>query len=100
MTTISWNAPTATAIEIHVGSPTGTLFAWGDNAGSSPTGAWVMEGLTLYLQDVSGGKALTSANTLGTVILHVSERLLKASSIGFELREGRQLLDGPFCSIA
>ena len=72
MTTITWNAPAATAIEIHVGSPTGGLFVSGGNAGSAPTGAWVMEGLTLYLQDVSGGKALTAANTLGTVVLHVS----------------------------
>ena len=72
MVTITWNAPTATAIEIHVGSPTGSLFASGPNTGSAPTGAWVMEGLTLYLQDVSGGKALTAANTLGTVVLHVS----------------------------
>jgi hypothetical protein len=72
MTTITWNAPTAVDTEIHVGSPTGALFAAGGNAGSAPTGAWVMEGLTLYLQDVSGGKALTAANTLGTVVLHVS----------------------------
>jgi hypothetical protein len=72
MTTISWNAPTTNAIEIHVGSPTGSLFASGGSAGSAPTGAWVVEGLTLYLQDVSGGKALTAANTLGTVVLHVS----------------------------
>jgi hypothetical protein len=72
MTTISWNAPGASAIEIHVGSPTGSLFASGNSIGSAPTGAWVMEGLTLYLQDVSGGKALTAANTLGTVVLHVS----------------------------
>jgi hypothetical protein len=72
MTTITWNAPTATVIEIHVGSPTGSLFVQGGNAGSAPTGAWVMEGLTLYLQDVSGGKPLTAANTLGTVVLHLS----------------------------
>ncbi len=72
MTTITWNAPNATSVEIHVGSPTGSLFTSGGNAGSAPTGAWVMDGLTLYLQDVSGGKALTAANTLGTVVLHVS----------------------------
>ncbi len=72
ITIISWNAPTATIIEIHVGSPTGALFVQAGNSGSAPTGAWVMEGLTLYLQDVSGGKALNAANTLGTVILHVS----------------------------
>ena len=72
MTTITWNAPAASAIEIHVGSPTGALFVSGGNAGSAPTGPWVMQGLTLYLQDVSGGKALTAANTLGTVVLQVS----------------------------
>jgi hypothetical protein len=71
-TTISWNAPTATAIEIHVLSPTGPLFLAGGNTGSASTGPWVIEGLTLFLQDVSGGKPLTAANTLGTVVLHVS----------------------------
>ncbi len=72
-TTLNWNAPTATAVEIHVGSPTGTLFAAGGNAGSAVTGDWVTEGLVFYLQDVSGGKPLTPANTLAQLVMHVGQ---------------------------
>ena len=64
VTTLQWNAPTATTVEIHVGSPTGTLFAEGGSSGSAITGDWVTDGMVFYLQDVSGGKPLTSANTL------------------------------------
>ncbi len=70
-TTLQWSAPTATTIEIHVGSPTGTLFARGGGTGSAMTGNWVTDGLVFYLQDVSGGKPLTSANTLATLVAHV-----------------------------
>lgn len=69
MTTISWNAPTSTSIEIHVGSPTGTLFVSGGSQGSAPTAEWITNGLSFYLQDVSGGKPLTAANTLGIVVV-------------------------------
>ena len=67
VTTISWNAPSATTIEIHVGSPSGPLFTQNSNSGSMATGAWVTNGLTFYLQDVSTGQSLTSATTLATV---------------------------------
>lgn len=66
-TTISWNAPQAQIIEVHVGSPTGPLFTHDVNSGSMATGAWVTNGMTFYLQDVTGSKPLTSANTLATV---------------------------------
>jgi len=69
--TISWNAPNADYIEIHIGSPTGPLFTYDGNHGSVQTGAWVSEGLTFYLQDVTGGKPLTAANTLATLVLHL-----------------------------
>ena len=68
-TTISWNAPSATVIEIHIGSPTGPLFTHNTNSGSMQTGAWVTNGLVLYLQDVSIGQPLTSAYTLATLTL-------------------------------
>ena len=69
MTTISWNAPSTTSIEIRVGSPTGTLFVSAGSQGSAQTGEWIVNGLTFYLQDVSGGKPLTPANTLGIVVV-------------------------------
>jgi hypothetical protein len=72
-TTISWNAPTSQLIQVRVGGPNGALFTSNVNTGSMMTGAWVTEGLTLYLQDVTGGKALTSENTLATLVLHLQK---------------------------
>jgi len=70
-TTISWNAPGAQAIEIHIGSPNGTVFTDQGNRGSQQTGLWVSDGLTFYLQDVSGGNPLTSDYTLATLVVHL-----------------------------
>jgi hypothetical protein len=70
-TTISWNAPNTASIEIHVGSPNGPLFAAGGNNGSAQTAAWVTDGTTFYLQDVTGGKPLTADNTLATLVVHL-----------------------------
>jgi hypothetical protein len=39
--------------------------------GSATTGDWITDGAVFYVQDVSGGKALTSANTLATVHANV-----------------------------
>lgn len=72
MTTISWNAPSGvTAVMITIGSPNGVLFADGGPSGSAPTGSWVSNGMTFYLQNVTGGLPLTAANTLGTVVVTV-----------------------------
>jgi Ferritin-like domain len=72
MTTISWSAPsTVTSVQVTIGSPTGPLFAAGGPTGSLATGPWVSNNLVFYLQDVSGGKPLTAANTLGTVTVAV-----------------------------
>jgi Arylsulfotransferase (ASST) len=72
-TTISWNAPAATYVELHVGSPNGPLFTWSGNQGSVQTGPWVTDGMTFYLQDVTGGKPLTAANTLATLVVHLQK---------------------------
>ena len=64
ITTISWNAPNAANVEVHVSSPNGPLLASGGNQGSAQTGLWVADGTTFYLQDVTGGKPLTASNTL------------------------------------
>jgi hypothetical protein len=70
-TTISWNAPNAANVEIHVVSPNGPLFASGGNQGSAQTGPWVADGTTFYLQDVTGGKPLTATNALATLVVHL-----------------------------
>jgi hypothetical protein len=70
-TTIVWNAPNASYVEIHVGSPNGPLFASGGNQGSAQTGPWVTDGMSFYLQDAGGGKPLTASNTLATLVVHL-----------------------------
>ena len=70
-TTLSWSTPDAQGIEIHIDSPNGKLFAQSGNRGSMETGTWVADGMTFYLQDVTGGKPLTSDYTLATVVVHL-----------------------------
>jgi hypothetical protein len=70
-TTISWSAPSAAYVEIHVGSPNGPLFTYDGNHGSEKTGPWVTDGMTFYLQDVTDGKPRTADNTLATLVVHL-----------------------------
>ncbi|MFC3652604.1 hypothetical protein ACFONN_13685 [Dyella humi] len=74
VTTIYWDAtaiPSVTNVEIHMDSPSGTLFSGGAAAGSAVTGTWVANGTTFYIQDVTGGKPLTSVNTLAVIYSNV-----------------------------
>src|SRR5689334_11654417 len=41
-------------------------------SGSAVTGKWAPDGLTFYLQDISGGLPLTAANTLAVVTVRVT----------------------------
>jgi hypothetical protein len=72
-TTLSWNAPDAQVIEIHTERPDGPLFTMQNNRGTIQTGPWVSDGLTFYLQDVTGGKPLTSDYTLATLVVHLQK---------------------------
>ncbi len=71
MTKINWIA--SGDAEVRVGSPDGPLLASGAR-GSVETGLWVADGMTFYLQDVSGGKALTAENTLATLVVRFARR--------------------------
>ena len=71
-TTLSWNAPDAQVIEIH--SPDGKLFTTMGNRGSIQTGTWVPDGMTFFLQDVTGGKPLTADYTLATLVVHLQKK--------------------------
>jgi hypothetical protein len=74
VTTINWMAPGAEAVEVRIGSPNGALFVGGGSRGSAQTGIWVADGMTFYLQDISGGKPLTAENTLATVVIRLQRR--------------------------
>ena len=71
VTTISWNAPSAQTIEVRVGRINGGLLTRFASKGSMQTGPWVFDGMTFYLQDVTGDKPLTAENTLATLTVHV-----------------------------
>ena len=69
-TTLSWLAHGTSRVEVHVDAPDGLLFArHGPGRYSQPTGQWVRDGTTFYLQNVSKGLPLTSENTIATVTI-------------------------------
>jgi hypothetical protein len=70
-TTISWSAPSATAIQVRVNSPSGGLLTEYGNIGSMATGVWVTDGTIFYLQDASTGNPTAASNTLATVTVHL-----------------------------
>lgn len=71
-TKLSWTSVGPNRVEVHVSSPDGALFAQTAPTGTSETAKWVTEGMTFYLQDVSGGKPLTAENTLATATLKLT----------------------------
>jgi hypothetical protein len=66
VTTITWNAPSAQFIQVRVNSPTGPLLTYDGNSGSMQTGAWVVNGTTFYLIDVTNGKSNVIASVVVT----------------------------------
>jgi hypothetical protein len=72
-TTITWTSTGTTRVEVHVDAPNGNMFAGtGPGTFSFTTGQWVQNGQTFYLQNVSNGLPLTSANTLAKVTMTAS----------------------------
>jgi 6-phosphogluconolactonase len=65
--TLGWNVPGATELELRVGAPDGTSMGKHPSYGVTTTGRWVSDNMTFYLQDISGGKPLTAANTVGAI---------------------------------
>jgi hypothetical protein len=79
-TTLNWTSTGVTAVEIHINAPNGPKFAGGDpGTFSLATGHWVTDGMTFYLQNVSNGLPLTSANTLAAI----SMRAVSPTPVGF-----------------
>jgi hypothetical protein len=70
-TELFWNSPDGAFCEIHVDAPDGPLFTSG-KSGHIRTGKWVRNGMQFFLQDVSGGKPLTSDNTLAKIKVEVT----------------------------
>jgi hypothetical protein len=69
-TTISWNVPFSTLVQIRINSPNGPLFAYSGSSGSMQTGPWVTDGMTFYLQTANAGDQ-AAGTTLATVVVHL-----------------------------
>jgi hypothetical protein len=79
-TTLAWTSYGTTAVEIHVNAPNGNMFAGsGRGSFSLVTGHWVRDNMTFYLQNVSNGLPLTSANTLATVTVTIAHQPVSAN---------------------
>jgi hypothetical protein len=72
-TTITWTSTGTTKVEVHVDAPNGNMLtSSGPGTFSATTAQWVQNGQTFYLQNVSNGLPLTSANTLAKVTMTAS----------------------------
>jgi hypothetical protein len=82
-TTLTWSSTGTARVEVHVNAPNGNLLSSsGPGTFSTTTGQWVHSGQTFYLQNVTGGLPLTSANTLATVTVTAShERTISVALI-------------------
>jgi SAM-dependent methyltransferase len=69
--TVSWTS-TRPAVEVRVGAPDGPLLSTTSPSGQATTGKWVYDGMTFYLQDVTGGLPLNSVNTLASVTVRMT----------------------------
>lgn len=72
ITTLTWKAPGAGVVEVHVGAPDGAMPARGGAEGSVTTHKWVGDGTVFYLQDVTDGAKPTAANTIGKITVNVT----------------------------
>jgi 2-polyprenyl-3-methyl-5-hydroxy-6-metoxy-1,4-benzoquinol methylase len=69
-TTVSWITYSTSRVEVRVDAPDGLLFARsGPGRFFQPTGQWVRNGTTFYLQNVSDNLPLAAENTIATVEL-------------------------------
>ena len=71
VTVLRWDVRHATAVEIRVGSPSGTLLAAGGPRGEIRTGKWVTDGTRFYLQDVTDSRPLTLRHTISIATMRV-----------------------------
>ena len=81
VTTLTWQSTGTTNVQVRVGSPNGSEFASTGPSFSAPTGKWASQGMQFFLQDVSGGRPLTSLNTLAIVTVNLATNGCRTGSI-------------------
>jgi len=71
--TLTWSATGVTAVQIRRGAPDGPLVGSGGTSGSA-IASQTTNGTVFYLQNVTGGLPLTSANTLTTATVTITQQ--------------------------
>ncbi len=71
ITSLYWNAPGVSQVEIHVGAADGPLFTDAGGNNFYQTGDWVSNGMQFYLQNASSGNSTSPANTLAVATVGV-----------------------------
>src|SRR6185295_17223822 len=69
---LSWSTSGVANVQIRKNAPDGPLVTSGSASGSFTTGQTTASGTVFYLQNVSYGLPLTSANTLSTVTVNLT----------------------------
>lgn len=69
--TVHWNTGGLSSAQIRVGSPTGGLLGNVGPIGTTPTGAWVSNGLIFYLESTSGKVLATATASLVTSTINL-----------------------------
>lgn len=67
VTTLSWTSRGTTSTEVRVGAPDGPLLSRAGPSGTASTGRWLADNTVFYLQDASGERRPSPANTLARV---------------------------------
>jgi hypothetical protein len=69
-TSVVWSTNVA-HVQVHVESPGGRLFTAGGPKGVVPTGKWVRDGMTFYLQDATAADPNSPSATLASLVVTV-----------------------------
>jgi hypothetical protein len=71
-TFLTWKAPGASLVEIHVNAPDGPMPGRLGPEGTAPVHKWVGDGTVFYLQNVPSGAKPSAANTIGILTVGVT----------------------------
>lgn len=72
---VRWECQGVGEVELRLDAPDGFTLARGGASGEAWGASWPEEGREVYLQDVTGGKALTSRNTLDSVCYRFGKKV-------------------------
>lgn len=99
--TLQWDAPNASAVEIHVNTPDGPLLTGAGSVGKVKTGPWVRPGMQFYLVDATLKDPRTSPMVIASLKVpsapHASASPMASSVV--VRQDGASLTIDPIASV-